>query len=172
MRRGTGRLQPEKKEVCTFFHHICASEEIQCVLLVPVKEVVQDVAHSRLHSIVNQTTKGALACSHTAFSGNRHSYAFHALHHTLQAATIDHSGVIPTRLDMQEALARGTSLCWHLPVRVKPLLRAPVPAYCLEMSSPWSAQIHLKRFSTYAEEQGSGHHFAGRAGLAAHHRVI
>ena len=78
----------------------------------------------------------------------------------------------PARLDMQEALARGTSLCWHLPVRVKPLLRAPVPAYCLEMSSPWSAQIHLKRFSTCVEEEGSDNDFAARAELAAAHHVM
>ena len=78
----------------------------------------------------------------------------------------------PARLDMQEGLARGTSMCWYLPVRVKPLLRAPVPAYCLEMSSPWSAQIHLKRFSTCAEGGGSGYDFAGRAELPAQHHMM
>ena len=34
------------------------------------------------------------------------------------------------------------------PVRVKPLLRAPVPAYWREMSSPWSAHTHLNLAST------------------------
>ncbi len=47
----------------------------------------------------------------------------------------------------------------RLPVRVNPDLRAPVPAYWREMSSPWSAHRILKRCSTCRQScmiQGQG----------------
>ncbi len=48
----------------TFLDGVCASEEVQGILLVPVEEVVQDVPHARLHPIVNQPAKCPLAYSH------------------------------------------------------------------------------------------------------------
>ena len=57
----------------------------------------------------------------------------------------------------------------RLPVRVNPDLRAPVPAYWREMSSPWSAHRILKRCSTCRQSCSKFHPGSGQNSTQHNH---
>ena len=65
----------------------------------------------------------------------------------LMAASLFHFSSGAHRMALFSPSSSRTILV-RLPVRVNPDLRAPVPAYWREMSSPWSAHRILKRCST------------------------
>ena len=143
---------------------VCACDEVQRILLLAVLEIVEVVAHEGLVAVVQLAPKSALACQPTRFQAARMLQGI--IWRRCWTGACSASASLGAGMQQGGHTAQPTSLSgtgkltWPpvAPVRVKPLLRAPVPAYCREISSPWLAHITLKRASSCT----TPHHHARR----------